>query len=137
MAEIQENPHLIDLYDEDGNKVVFEHLDTVKYQDREFVICIPYDDDEEEVTEVVIFRIDEDEEGEEILSQIFEPDIMAPVTKYSESVTRKCLNLKNNKGQTLAYFTKNYGECFTRCFFMAKKREGENLQKYNLILNLC
>ncbi|MBQ7109220.1 MAG: DUF1292 domain-containing protein [Clostridia bacterium] len=79
MAEIQENPHLIDLYDEDGNKVVFEHLDTVKYQDREFVICIPYDDDEEEVTEVVIFRIDEDEEGEEILSQIFEPDIMAPV----------------------------------------------------------
>ncbi len=79
MAELPENPHLIDLFDEDGNKVVFEHLDTVKYKDDEFVICIPYDDDEEEVTEIVIFRIVEDENGEEILSQVFEPDILAPV----------------------------------------------------------
>ncbi len=79
MPELPENTHLIDLFDEDGNKVVFEHLDTVVYKEREYVICIPYDDDEEEVTEVVIFRIDEDESGEEVLSQMLEPDIIAPV----------------------------------------------------------
>ena len=79
MAELPENPHLIDLFDEDGNKKVFEHLDTVKYKDNEYVICIPYDDDEEEVTEVVIFLIDEDEKGEEILSQVFESEILSAV----------------------------------------------------------
>lgn len=79
MAEIPENPYLIELYDEDGNEKTFEHLDTVKYKDDEYVICIPYDEEEEEVTEVVIFLIDKDEEGEEILSQIFDPELMAPV----------------------------------------------------------
>ena len=79
MAELPENPYLIDLYDEDGNKVVFEHLDTVQYQDGEYVICIPYDEEEEDVTEVVIFKIVEDEDGEKILSQIFDTDIISPV----------------------------------------------------------
>lgn len=76
---MSENPYLIDLFDEDGNKTVFEHLDTVKYKDDEYVICIPYDDEEDEVTEVVIFLIDEDEQGEEILSQVFEPEILSAV----------------------------------------------------------
>lgn len=79
MSEIPENPYLIDLYDEDGNERTFEHLDTVKYKDEEYVICIPYDEDEEEVTEVVIFKITEDENGEEMLSQLLDPEDMAPV----------------------------------------------------------
>lgn len=79
MSEMQENPYLIDLYDEDGNEKTFEHLDTVKYKDEEYVICIPYDEEEEDVTEVVIFKITEDESGEEILSQILDPEVMAPV----------------------------------------------------------
>ncbi len=79
MAELPENPYLIDLYDEDGNKVVFEHLDTVEYDGGEYVICIPYDEEEEDVTEVVIFKIVEDENGEEILSQIFDADVISPV----------------------------------------------------------
>ena len=48
MAELPENPYLIDLFDQDGNKTVFEHLDTVLYKDNEYVICIPYDEEEEE-----------------------------------------------------------------------------------------
>lgn len=79
MAELPENQHLIDLFDENGEKTVFEHLDTVKYKDEEYVICIPYNDDEEEVDEVVIFRITEDKDGEEVLSQVVEPDVLSPV----------------------------------------------------------
>ncbi len=79
MSEMQENPYLIDLYDEEGNEKTFEHLDTVRYKDEEYVICIPYDEDEEDVTEVVIFKITEDENGEEMLSQILDPEVMAPV----------------------------------------------------------
>ena len=79
MAELPENEYLIDLYDEDGNKTVFEHLDTVLYKDNEYVICIPYDDSEEEVTEIVIFRTEDDGNGESVLSQIFDKDILSAV----------------------------------------------------------
>ncbi len=79
MADLQENPHLIDLFDEDGNKTVFEHLDTVLYNNGEYVICIPFDDDEEEVTEIVMFKIVEDENGESSLSQVMEPDVLSAV----------------------------------------------------------
>ena len=79
MAELPENEFLIDLFDEDGNKKVFEHLDTVMYKDDEYVICIPYDDDEEEVTDVVIFKTVVDEDGESVLSQMVDPDILENV----------------------------------------------------------
>lgn len=79
MAELPENEYLIDLYDEDGNKTVFEHLDTVLYKDEEYVICIPYDEEEEEVTEIVIFKTEKDENDEAVLAQIFDGDILAKV----------------------------------------------------------
>lgn len=79
MAELPENPYLIDLFDQDGNKTVFEHLDTVLYKGEEYVICIPYDEDEENVSEVVILRTGEDEDGESALEQITEPDVMSVV----------------------------------------------------------
>lgn len=79
MAELPENEYLIDLYDEDGNKKVFEHLDTVLYKTDEYVICIPYDEEESEVSEIVIFRTVEDENGESALEQVLESDILSAV----------------------------------------------------------
>lgn len=79
MAELPENEYLIDLYDEDGNKKVFEHLDTVLYKNDEYVICIPYDEEESEVSEIVIFRTVEDENGESALEQVLESDILSAV----------------------------------------------------------
>ena len=78
MAELPENPHLIDLIDEDGNTVTFEHLDTVRYKGEDYVVCIPYDDDEEVVTEVVIFKINKDKE-EDCLEQVEDMEIMSAV----------------------------------------------------------
>lgn len=78
MAELSENPYLIDLTDEDGVTVTFEHLDTVQYKGDEYIICIPYDDDEEVVTEVVIFMIKKDEE-EDCLEQVEDPEVMSDV----------------------------------------------------------
>lgn len=79
MAELPENPYLIDLFDQDGNKTVFEHLDTVLYKDNEYVICIPYDEEEEEVSEIVILKASEDEDGEPALEQITEAAVMSAV----------------------------------------------------------
>ena len=80
------NEFLVDLFDEDGNKVTFEHLDTVDYKDKKYVVCIPYDDDEEEVEEIVIFEAvacaeDECDCGgeEECLEQVTDMDVMSAV----------------------------------------------------------
>lgn len=79
MAELPENEYLIDLYDEDGTKKVFEHLDTVLYKNDEYVICIPYDEEESEVSEIVIFRTVEDKDGESALEQVLESDVLSAV----------------------------------------------------------
>ncbi|MBR5152108.1 MAG: DUF1292 domain-containing protein [Clostridia bacterium] len=78
MAELPENNHLVDLIDEDGNTVTFEHLDTVQYQGKDYIICIPYDDEEEVVTEVVIFQIHKEKE-EDCLEQVEDTDVLAAV----------------------------------------------------------
>ncbi len=79
MAELPENEYLIDLYDEDGTKKVFEHLDTVLYKNNEYVICIPYDEEESEVSEIVIFRTVEDKDGESALEQVLESEVLSAV----------------------------------------------------------
>ena len=56
----EESPYVIDLIDEDGNTVPFEHLDTVQVDGDDYIICIPYDDEQEVVTEVALFKIDKD-----------------------------------------------------------------------------
>ena len=78
MENQNENPYLIDLYDEEDNKVTFEHLDTIKLEDNTYIICIPYDDDEEEVTEIVIFSVNTEDE-EDCLEQVQDPAILDKV----------------------------------------------------------
>lgn len=60
--------YLIDLFDDEGNKETFEHLDTVQVDGSDYVICIPYkEEDDGETDEVVILKIEKDDEGEDIL----------------------------------------------------------------------
>lgn len=67
--ENEENDYLIDLFDDDGNKQTFEHLDTVQVEGNDYVICIPYveEEDEDEVSEVIILKMQYDENGDYIL----------------------------------------------------------------------
>ncbi len=60
---------LVDLYDEDGNLQTVVHLDTVQVNGMDYVICIPYkeNDDEDEVDEVFILKMEKDEKGENVL----------------------------------------------------------------------
>ena len=77
MSEMQENPYLIELTDEDGETVTFEHLDTVQYKGKDYVVFIPYNEDEEEVDEVVIFQILDQEE--DCLEQVEDPAVLSAV----------------------------------------------------------
>lgn len=64
----EEDNFLVDLFDDEGNKQTFEHLDTVQVNGADYVICIPYkEEDDGEVDEVVILKIDGEQDGESIL----------------------------------------------------------------------
>ncbi len=84
MAENFENQNefLVDLYDDEGNKQTVEHLDTVQIEGQDYVICIPYKEEEDdEVDEVFILKMVTREDGTyelayeedlEILDKVYE-----------------------------------------------------------------
>ena len=71
------------LSDEDGNDVQFEFLDLIDYDEEEYVVLLPVEEDsEDEIGEVVILKVEQTEsedqesyvgvEDEEVLNKVFE-----------------------------------------------------------------
>ena len=68
MQNQEEESYLVDLFDDEGNKQTVEHLDTVQVNDSDYVICIPYKEEEDdEVDQVIILKMEYDENGDYIL----------------------------------------------------------------------
>lgn len=62
----EERDDIVVLIGEDGEEVEFEHIDTVELNGSEYVVLLPLDEQEnEEVDEVVILKIERNEEGED------------------------------------------------------------------------
>ena len=80
--EGEEVDNIVILNDEEGNEVQFEFLDLIEYNEEEYVILLPVEDEiSEEPQEVVILKVEstsEDEESyvsvedEEVLNNVFE-----------------------------------------------------------------
>ncbi len=79
--ELEDN--IIILNDEDGKKTKFEFLDLINYDDEQYVVLLPTEEESDEPGEVVILRVedtdqDSDEESyvsvedEEVLNKVFE-----------------------------------------------------------------
>lgn len=62
VGEFDDLDNIIVLNDEDGNEVEFEYLDAVEMDGKEYIILLPVE--EQENGEVVIFRVEGDEENE-------------------------------------------------------------------------
>ncbi len=60
----------VTLYDENNNPIEFEHLDTFELNSQAYIVLLEVLENGEENDEVVIFRLCEDENGEELLSVI-------------------------------------------------------------------
>ncbi|QNU67889.1 DUF1292 domain-containing protein [Ruminiclostridium herbifermentans] len=60
-----ERDDIVVLIGEDGEEVEFEHLDTIEMNGNEYVILLPLDEQDEEVDEVVILKVDHNEDGED------------------------------------------------------------------------
>lgn len=70
----EELDNILTLTDEDGNEVAFEFLDLIHHQEREFMVLLPTNDDEN--AEVVILEIEAlDDETESYIS-VSDPELL-------------------------------------------------------------
>lgn len=74
------------LNDEDGNKIEFEVITKMDIEDKEYVVVVPKDSDEESTDEAIVLRIDKDEEGNEILVTVEDDDEFAIVSEAYETL---------------------------------------------------
>ncbi|MGI6779012.1 MAG: DUF1292 domain-containing protein [Acetivibrionales bacterium] len=65
----EERDDIIVMIDEDGNEEEFEFLDSIEMEGSEYVVLLPYSEhetgEEEDEEEVVILRVEHDENGED------------------------------------------------------------------------
>ncbi len=67
--ELNEEDNIVILKDEDGNDVRFEFLDFIEYENENYIVLLPADEDAEDADEVVILKEEkETEEGENYVS---------------------------------------------------------------------
>lgn len=57
----------ITLYDEEGDEIEFDVLGVINVEDNDYAILIPEDEDNDQA---YIFRIDNDEKGDEVLCEV-------------------------------------------------------------------
>lgn len=65
--------HVIELIDENNEVVQFEHLLTLDFGDREYMVLLPMEEEDDidtEEGEVVILRVEQDDEGNDIYVSI-------------------------------------------------------------------
>lgn len=74
----EELDNIIVLNDEDGKEVQFEFLDLIEYEDEEYVVLLPVEEEnEEEPGEVVILKVeDTDSEEEESYVSVDDQDTL-------------------------------------------------------------
>lgn len=67
----EERDDLVVLMDEEGNETEFEYLDTVEVESKEYVVLLPVQESKDNaVEEVLILRVDQDENGDDVFSSI-------------------------------------------------------------------
>ena len=59
----EEESSIIMLTDENGNDVEFEYLDCIEYEDKEYLVLIPNEEDAEEIVILQIEPVDEETEN--------------------------------------------------------------------------
>ena len=76
----QEQENLIELVDEDGQSVAFEHLMTLEHEGHSYICLVPAEPMEDvEEDELVIMRIDTDEEGNDYYTTLDDEDELEAV----------------------------------------------------------
>jgi len=67
VVPVTEDTEIITLQDEDGNEVDFEVIDSIEVDYTQYVLLAPVDPEEGEENAAYLFRVDEDENGDQTL----------------------------------------------------------------------
>nr|WP_243662909.1 DUF1292 domain-containing protein [Hydrogenispora ethanolica] len=76
----------ITLVDEEGQEHRFNLLNIVEVEDAKYAVMVPETQENEEEEEAVIFKIETDEKGEEVLVDIEDDDEFAKVCEALEEM---------------------------------------------------
>ncbi len=80
------------LYDEDGNENEFEVIATLEVDEMEYAVLLPSDEEvepeSEDFDEVYILRIEQDENGDDVLVGIEDEDELNEVIKAYEELIK-------------------------------------------------
>lgn len=72
-----ERDDIVVLIDENGEEAEFEHIDTIEMNDNEYVVLAPLEGDEDEdqeEDEVIILKIEHNDDGEDTFATIEDDD---------------------------------------------------------------
>ena len=82
------NPDLVSVVDEDGVSHTFEELDRIETDEGKFIALIPVYDDSADILdddgELIILRVDEDQDGEIYLEPIEDDNLFNKIGKIFE-----------------------------------------------------
>ena len=73
----EEEVNILTLTDENGQDVDFEYLDCIEYQDKEYLVLMPVEEDAEEIFILEVEPVDEENENylsvsdEEVLNSVY------------------------------------------------------------------
>ncbi|MDO4355692.1 MAG: DUF1292 domain-containing protein [Clostridia bacterium] len=83
-----EQDHIVELVDEEGNAVEFEHIMTIEHEGKEFVLLVPVTEMEDvEEDEMIVLQISTDDEGNDVYVGVDDEDLLEAVfNKYLEIV---------------------------------------------------
>ncbi|MBQ3114893.1 MAG: DUF1292 domain-containing protein [Clostridia bacterium] len=80
MSEEMRNDNIIELTDEEtGETVLFEHLDTIDLNDKQYFVLTDYFEEETDESDVYVMTVIVDEDGEETLEIVENDDEVAQV----------------------------------------------------------
>ena len=84
---MNEESNIVTLYDEENNPIEFEHLDTFEVGSKVYVVLLEVLESGEENDEVSIFRLEEDENGEDLLSVVEDDEeLMAAFEEFESRI---------------------------------------------------
>lgn len=68
---MDQNMNIIELIDENNQVVSFEHIMTLDYKDKEYIVLAPIDQESDpDENEIVILRVEQDENGDDYYTGI-------------------------------------------------------------------
>lgn len=89
---MNKDENIVELIDEQGDSIFFEHLMTLTYEEQDYIILATLDDnDSNEELEVVILRVEVDDDGNDVYVGIEDRDELDKIFSAYDEILNSSL----------------------------------------------